>query len=80
MTTATKRPKVSARLVKLMTAHYGTIEAARDAYRVARDEVRAAGRMAGLCLWVTWEGRITVESVSSVSYSGSVDGYNILPC
>lgn len=82
MTTKTTRKtkKVAPRLVARMMAHYGTIEAARDAYRAARAVCRAVERGgSGMVPWVAMTGQIIPSFACEVFYAGSCDAMDVLP-
>ncbi len=80
MSKTTKKKKIARWLVALMTSHYGTIEAAREAYRVARDMVLADDPIhSSLVAWVGPTGRINVVQACEVQYAGSPDAPYVLP-
>ena len=76
----TKKPIVAEWMIRLMTNRYGSIEAAREAYKVVRAETRAAKSNRGqTVIWVAPSGKIMAVSSNEVSYSGSIDAYSVLP-
>lgn len=73
MKTATR--KTNPILVAQMTAFYGSIEAARMAYREAKGKCRETR---GEVLWVTPSGRIGITCAGDVQYVGSADAHRVL--
>jgi hypothetical protein len=73
------RAKVNPVVVEAMARFYGTIEAAREAYRARKRELDGTGRLRGMCLWVSGSGEITLKSAGDVQYTGSADAYRVLP-
>lgn len=72
------------KVIAKMVGFYGTLEAARDAYKVVRDRVKkhnAENAIRGcLAIWVNGKGQIKAVDVSEVSYTKSADETAILPC
>ena len=79
-------PKVSKRLVNMMVRFYGSIEAARDAYKTVNAEVKAHNedkteviKHGGKVIWVTTSGMIASAYGSEIFYDRSPDAYFVLP-
>ena len=80
MNVTQKKAKISAALVARMVKFYGTIEAAREDYKVQREVVRNHDQLrGGLVLWVADSGRIIPTGSCEVFYSGSPDVYSEIP-
>lgn len=72
------------KVIAKMVGFYGTLETARDAYKVVREVVRkhnAENAIRGcLAIWVNGRGEIKAVDISEVAYTGSADATAILPC
>ena len=71
--------KVSPVLVAKMTAFYGTIEAARKAYREMLTALKAGQFRRCNVLVVESDGSIGAAASGDMLYTGSVDAYRVLP-
>ena len=78
------KSQVSPTLVAKMTKRYGTLDAARDAYREVRAAVRShnaspAGLLGGKVVWVASDGSLLGKYASEIFYDRSPDAPFALP-
>jgi len=78
------KSQVNPTLVNLMAKFYGSVEAARNAYRVVRNEVKAhndspKAMLGGKVVWVTTAGQIVSTYAAAVFYDRSPDAAFVLP-